>query len=559
MVPQLSSDAGYGVALVGEALGETEVEYGAPFVGKAGFKLTRLLEWAGLDREKFDIWNTVWCRPPNNDLEGTVYERGAIEHCRATKWGGLLKRVRVVVPMGNVPLYTFTNRKGILSERGYVSTPAGAHYHLLPTVHPSFIQRGQSKYSAAFIHDVQKAVALAGTGLPHTNLQYVLDPTPGVALQWAKDTLLSVGSGPIAFDIETPGKGDDEADPDSDTVLGDGYDKSYFIWRVGFSATPHTALSIPFTPEYVPTIRLLLGSSNPKVVWNANFDVPRLRYNGIDISGVIHDGMVAWHILHSDLPKGLGFVATFTCPYQPRWKHLSSQLPAFYNATDADVELRSYLVIEEELRRSGLWDVYQRDVLDLDPILVYMTQAGMPIDADVRLDRAIKLADRIKSVSEKMDSVIPDGVRKVKIYATRPKSQDGLITVRVREAVPVCDRCGHTRPTKPHFRAYKRPTEKRPQNPCAGAGVRHVDMEVEKFARVDAFKPSRHQLMKYQEVMGRLVPTTYDSKTKTRRPSMDEKALKTLLKKYPLDPLYPLVLEYRELDKVAGTYIGRPQ
>jgi DNA polymerase I-like protein with 3'-5' exonuclease and polymerase domains len=39
---------------------------------------------------------------------------------------------------------------------------------------------------------------------------------------------------------------------------------------------------------------------------------------------------------------------------------------------------------------------------------------------------------------------------------------------------------------------------------------------------------------------------------------MDEKAIKELMRKYPDDKLYPLVLQYRELDKIAGTYIGRP-
>lgn len=39
---------------------------------------------------------------------------------------------------------------------------------------------------------------------------------------------------------------------------------------------------------------------------------------------------------------------------------------------------------------------------------------------------------------------------------------------------------------------------------------------------------------------------------------MDEKALKGLIVKYPLDTLYPMVLQYREVEKVAGTYIGRP-
>lgn len=40
---------------------------------------------------------------------------------------------------------------------------------------------------------------------------------------------------------------------------------------------------------------------------------------------------------------------------------------------------------------------------------------------------------------------------------------------------------------------------------------------------------------------------------------MDNKSIKKLIGKYPGDKLYPLVLTYRELDKVGGTYIGRPE
>ena len=37
---------------------------------------------------------------------------------------------------------------------------------------------------------------------------------------------------------------------------------------------------------------------------------------------------------------------------------------------------------------------------------------------------------------------------------------------------------------------------------------------------------------------------------------MDKKAIKKCQGKYPDDPLYPLILQHRELQKIAGTYIG---
>ncbi|HUT26743.1 MAG TPA: uracil-DNA glycosylase [Methanomassiliicoccales archaeon] len=54
------------VALVGEAPGANEDEIGRPFVGRAGRTLDKLMQEAGLDREKVMITNTVKCRPPEN-------------------------------------------------------------------------------------------------------------------------------------------------------------------------------------------------------------------------------------------------------------------------------------------------------------------------------------------------------------------------------------------------------------------------------------------------------------------------------------------------------------
>ena len=142
MRPSLSTSKDrYKVTLLGEALGEEEAKLGQPFQGKAGFKLNRLLEWAGLDRSKFDILNSVWCRPPDNKLEGEWYEAAAVSFCKQTNWASLLSRSNVVVPMGNVALNGLVGRKGILSIRGYI-LDSNNHpgIHILPTVHPTFIQ-----------------------------------------------------------------------------------------------------------------------------------------------------------------------------------------------------------------------------------------------------------------------------------------------------------------------------------------------------------------------------------------------------------------------------------
>lgn len=556
MQPSFSTRNFVKVALIGEALGKDEAEEGLPFVGRAGFKLTRLIEWAGFNRGQFDVFNAAWCRPPNNNLEGTPYEFGAVAHCREKHWDHLLSNYNVLVPMGNVPLHALTGHKGILKARGYIQ-PGPHATHIIPTVHPSFIQRGQSKYSAAFINDIQKAVLLAERGLPVQPLDYTLDPSPLSALVWAKQYRAALESDPslrLAYDIETPGKGADEGDLDEDD------DPTYQIHRISFAYWEYMALSVPWSAAYIPAIKLLLGSTGEKVVWNLQFDNPRIRFNQVEIAGLVHDGMVAWHILHSDLPKGLGFVATFTCPWQPAWKHLSGSRPAFYNATDSDVELRSFLAIEADLKRTGLWSVYQSDVLDLDPILVHMHQKGMPVDLTIRMDRAVKVDTAIKRTLGEIGEIIPDSLRRYSPpngYIRTPKDTTGLVTIRVNGASRRCSRCGLDGPKAAHFKTYKRPTPNRPQNPCSGEQVKISSKEVERFATLEPLKISRNLLIGYQNNLNRPIPTKWNKKLQKRTQTMDEKAIKSLMLKFVDDPLYPLVLEYRGMHKIQTSYIGK--
>lgn len=212
------------------------------------------------------------------------------------------------------------------------------------------------------------------------------------------------------------------------------------------------------------------------------------------------------------------------------------------------------LVIEEELRRAGLWEVYQKDVVDLDPILRFMSLEGMPIDADIRAEKAIELDRRLAKVRSTLEGLVPLEARKIEhVYKNPPKDLTGLMVRTVPKTIDVCERCGVERPKKDHFKVFKRKS-----NPC---GAAHTVQRVEdrpEYYRLGDFKPSREQLIRYQQTLNRPVPKTKDKKSGQMRASMDEKAIKGLMLKYPLDPLYSLVLEYRELDKLAGTYIGRP-
>jgi hypothetical protein len=499
---------------------------------KNDFRLMRLCEWAGYDLK--------------------IFKRKTITASSPTPWEGLNDPPSVTVTLGPRAALAAGLKRSLNEVRGYVWDLDSRR--VIPTVGVGYIQRGNSRWSAAFINDIQKAVQLAYFGMPPQVTSYCLDPTPLGALQWADQYIRYLQSNPLAylaFDIETPGKGDDEESADTDPSAPD---RTWKIERIGFSYAGLSALSIPWEPSYFAAIRLLLGSSGDKVVWNHGFDVPRIRRAGVQINGTIHDGMVAWHILHSDLPKRLGFVATFTCPWQPAWKHLSGARPAYYNATDADVELRSMLVIEQELKNSGLWDVYQRDVLDLEPILVHMHQKGMPIDESVRADRAVKLSALQAESRRTMESLVPLDARRIAIvYKNVPKCTDGLLSRGANRMVPRCSVCGCSKPRKDHFKVFKKKS-----NPCSAGVVVNVEEPALEYYRLADFTPSREQLIRYHAHLNRKNPTKWDKKARKYRISFDEESLKKLILDYPQDLLYPEILNYRSLDKLAGTYIGRP-
>ncbi|MEO0289244.1 MAG: uracil-DNA glycosylase [candidate division WOR-3 bacterium] len=52
--------------IIGEAPGADEDREGLPFVGRAGEKLTKMLEYIGIDRKDVFIANILKCRPPGN-------------------------------------------------------------------------------------------------------------------------------------------------------------------------------------------------------------------------------------------------------------------------------------------------------------------------------------------------------------------------------------------------------------------------------------------------------------------------------------------------------------
>jgi uracil-DNA glycosylase family 4 len=128
--------------IVGEAPGADEDAQGAPFVGRAGQLLDRMLAAAGLAERAF-ITNTVFWRPPGNRTP-TAAEQAVC--------GPFLERAialvnpRALLLVGGASAKAMLKKKeGILALRGrwfeWTSEDGAQELPALPTLHPAFLLR----------------------------------------------------------------------------------------------------------------------------------------------------------------------------------------------------------------------------------------------------------------------------------------------------------------------------------------------------------------------------------------------------------------------------------
>ena len=144
------------LVFVGEGPGADEDEQGLPFVGRAGKKLTEIIEKGmNLNREKDTyICNIVKCRPPGNRDP----EKEEIEACNPF----LLQQLKaiqpkVVVALGKPAASTLLGRNvPITKERGTWHEYEG--FKLMLTLHPAYLLRAYTVENRKAVHNDMKMV-----------------------------------------------------------------------------------------------------------------------------------------------------------------------------------------------------------------------------------------------------------------------------------------------------------------------------------------------------------------------------------------------------------------
>ncbi|HVN00734.1 MAG TPA: uracil-DNA glycosylase [Caulobacteraceae bacterium] len=130
------------VMVIGEGPGAEEDLQGAPFVGRAGKLLDKMLAAAGLEGRVF-ITNTVFWRPPGNRTPSPAEQTACapfVERAIA-----LVKPRILMLAGGASAKHMLRTSEGILSLRGrwfeWRSEDGQVELPVLPTLHPAFLLR----------------------------------------------------------------------------------------------------------------------------------------------------------------------------------------------------------------------------------------------------------------------------------------------------------------------------------------------------------------------------------------------------------------------------------
>lgn len=571
------------IVLVGEGPWYDEVALGIPMAGASGAMLERVLKLSQHSREDYRIVNLTACAAPGMKVEAFP---GAVAQC-----GYWRDHIHATPPQVLVPLGTLATRRllnlqkvrhaGVENFHGTVTWSPEFSAWVVPTYHPSHLARGATNLMGVMKFDLARAHAVAEHGWAPDPGTLVIDPP----LDWfrayaAAYVALTHAEGPwaapLAVDIETPDKGTDEG-----ALVGTAEDASYEILRLNLSFNPDEGVTVPGTPEYLAIAATMLSAGGAQYYWYKGFDYPRLVAARTGVTPTLAlDAMWMWKALQSDLPQGLGFVAPFYSRYGA-WKHLSETHPGQYAAIDGLQTRRVGDGLVQDLTDQGRWEVFSRHMHDWHRLVLQpATDVGIPIDRARLTAFKTKLDAHAQDFVARIQPCVPEALRPLtpKMGLTRPPAegvlhtkarttkQDGtakadapdplkvdlyaqaaVIEKLVLAEVNVCTDCGKQEVAKTH---NCQPALIEGMPPRKAIIEKRV-ATVRRWYWQEPFNPdSPAQLLAYLKHRGHA-----PGKSKqTGKESTDRETLQRLARETG-DPLYALILDYRAVQKIRGTYV----
>lgn len=590
--------AGSPIAFLAESAGIVEALTGRPLVGDAGGMFTRLLTLLGWKREAFRIDNTIRCQPPGDWFdERAPWYYQAMAHCQYSERETLSAGSQVVVTLGGTALKRVMHLEHhkhirIQDFHGAILRDPTDRFWVVPTFHPSFLQRGATNLIGTVLWDMRQAETARDTGPPKDPGTLIIDPPLEWFTAWVDQVVAARTQDPAAYpissDIETPDKAGGKSEGELTTE-----DRSFQIIRQNVACHPDEGITVPEAEGYRDQLRRLYASPGDLWQWNREYDFIRQVTTGslteADSPRVV-DLMWYAKVLQSDVPLGLGFWAPFYSTFGP-WKHRAQSDPGYYAAADAMQNHRIGFGLIRDLIATGQYRIAERHTHRLKTRVLRPAQlVGVKINRQRLEIFKQSLAEKARSSIGAIQLVVPESIcpltpkgglvhrpladvlhakataftRKGKPRAGRPVTEikqelyakARLLDRIILKEVWTCTTCGGVDLDRRHRCPSPEGVRADPDGPD-GAGGRGPQLvlavaSVTRYFWQEPFNPDS-----WQQVLAYI-------KAKKHKPGRSKKSKggestdrETLLRlsRTTADPFYAHLLDYRAVVKVKGTYV----
>ncbi len=212
----------------------------------------------------------------------------------------------------------------------------------------------------------------------------------------------------FAWDTETT-----EIDPNRASLVG-----------MSFAVRPKEAWFVPIPEDekkgkdVVDAFRQILAAGKRTLVGqNIKYDALVLKWHGVEVEGPFFDTMIAHYLLAPEQRHNLNYLAEAYLHYTPvsieqligkKGKHQLSMrdvpldVLAEYAAEDADLTWQLYEILEKELKKEGLYELYEKMEAPLIEALVEMEYNGIKVDADFLNKYGKELRKELEGIEAKI-------------------------------------------------------------------------------------------------------------------------------------------------------------
>jgi len=423
MTPLAKGPRSAEILVIGEAPGEAEQREGIPFVGASGKELDALLREAGLDPVSLRITNVCHERPPKNDISKFIFssKKEAKLHPDAQFLDGryyttpirvgmeLLRmeidsmpNLRLIIGLGNLPLWALTGSWGITSWRGsqmFTRRLTNRPIPFVPTLHPAYVMRvWDDRWKLKL--DLKRARVWKEKRFHVPEYNFIVRPSYARVREYLNHwlSLLDIGC-PVKLAV------------DLETRLG-------HIACLGLAHSKRDAICIPFLtvngPYWSSTeecgilwllYRLLTHPLFSAIGQNFNYDQQYFAKRlGFKVN-LQHDTMTKQHLCFPGIEKGLDFLSSQYCEYHLYWKdeskewdhRLGEETLWIYNCKDCVTTFEANAALDGVIRdfSHGPRLINQMEMMD---IALDMMLRGIRTD----LERKRRVADEIEQVMLKL-------------------------------------------------------------------------------------------------------------------------------------------------------------